>query len=222
MSGELTIQRFELGPFLANCYLLIGPSGRKAAVVDPGFDAETVLDRIQDAGLELEWIVNTHGHLDHVAGNHLFKERTGAPIVIHPADEPMLAAVSRQGMMFGVQAEDSPPGDLHFAEGEPFLFDGLSFDVIHTPGHSPGGVCLLHGDQLIVGDTLFAGSIGRTDLPGGSLPELVASIRDKLFALPGPTTCWPGHGPPTTLAEEKASNPFVGDAAIARFGQEIR
>lgn len=222
MVRDIEVRRFELGPFLANCYLLIGPSGKKAAVVDPGFEAQTVLDQLQDAGLELEWIVNTHGHIDHVAGNRLFKEATGAPIVIHPADEPFLAAVSKQGAMFGVEAEDSPPADAHFAEGTPFVFDGVSFDVLHTPGHSPGGVCLHHGEHLLVGDTLFAGSIGRTDLPGGSLPELLASVREKLFALPGETTCYPGHGPETTLAAEKATNPFVSDAAIQRFGQEIR
>ena len=192
----------------------IAYSAGKAAVVDPGFEAQVVLDVVREEKLELEWIVNTHGHLDHVAGNKLFKEATGAPIVLHPEDEPFLSSVARQGMMFGVEAEDSPPSDVAFVEGEPFVLDGVAFDVLHTPGHSPGSVSLVLDGHAIVGDTLFAGSIGRTDLPGAVHDDLIEAIRTKLFALPGETICYPGHGPATTVARERATNPFVSDRAV--------
>jgi glyoxylase-like metal-dependent hydrolase (beta-lactamase superfamily II) len=122
--------------------------------------------------------------------------------------------------MFGIQADDSPPPDADFEDGKPFVFDGAEFDVIHTPGHSPGGVCLMLGNRLLVGDTLFKGSVGRSDLPGGSHQVLVESVRNKLFRLPGETICLPGHGPETTLAEERASNPFVSDRAADIYLQE--
>ena len=221
MHERVTITRWVLGPFAENCYLLVGPSGKRAALVDPGIDSEPILDTIREQGLELEWIVNTHGHLDHVAGNAFYKRMTGAPIIIHPDDEPMLQSLQRQGQHFGLSVENSPAPDVHFEEGQPFVFDGLRFDVLHTPGHSPGGVCLRFGDRMLVGDTLFQGSIGRTDLPGGSLRDLVASIRQKLFALPGQIRCFTGHGEETTLEQEKRSNPFVGDAAVARLSEEF-
>ncbi len=219
--AKLKIERFTLGPFQENCYLLTGPSGRKAAIVDPGFESETVFELVLERGLEIEWIVNTHGHLDHTAANKFWKERTGAPLIIHPDDAPMLQNLERQGAFFGLRCENSPPPDASFAEGEPFVFDGLSFDVIHTPGHSPGGVCLRLGGEMLVGDTLFQGSVGRIDLPGGDGPQLVASIREKLFALPDDVRCWPGHGPETTLGAERRSNPFVGDGAVASLSQEL-
>lgn len=208
------LTRYVVGPFVQNCYLWVGPSGRRAALVDPGLDSEALMERITAGGLELEWIVNTHGHLDHAAGNRFFKERTGAPLIIHAADAPMLRDLSGQGRMFGLDVPDSPPPDAHFVEGEPFRFDGLEIDVIHTPGHSPGGVCLRWEGQMLVGDTLFQGSVGRTDLPGGDTDQLIWSIREKLFVHPPDTVCHPGHGEPTTLGQERAENPFVSDRAL--------
>ena len=217
----IVVERFTYGPFAENTYLLTGPSGSNCAVVDPGFDTEPLLALIRERDLTVEWIVNTHGHLDHVAGNALFKRETGAPIILHPGDAEFLANVSRQATAYGLTAEDSPPADHDFVEGEPFIFDGVTFEVMHTPGHSPGGVCLRFGGRMLVGDTLFQGSIGRTDLPMGSFPDLVRSIRHKLFKLPDEIVCFTGHGDETTIGEEKASNPFVSDAAIARFAQEL-
>lgn len=214
MSERIGIQCFTLGPFAQNCYLLVGPSGRRAAIVDPGFDSGLLLEPLEERGLELEWIINTHGHVDHVAGNRFFKQRTAARLIIHPADAGLLGEVESHARMFGLEAENSPPPDARFAEGEPFLFDGVVMNVFHTPGHSPGSVCLGWDSQLLVGDTLFRGSVGRSDLPGGSHEVLVASIRRKLFSLPGETVCLPGHGPETTLAEERRSNPFVSDRAL--------
>lgn len=218
MHDALELSRFTLGPFLENCYLLVGPSGKRAAVVDPGLESEVVLDEIRSRGLQLDWIINTHGHLDHVAGNRFFKEQTGAPIVIHEADAGFLEQLEQQGRMFGLSVLNSPPPDHHFIDGQPFLFDGVPLEVIHTPGHSPGGVCLRFGRRMLVGDTLFQGSIGRTDLPGGSLAQLVASIRDRLFTLPGETLCYPGHGDETTLQTEQRDNPFVSDRAVGAIG----
>lgn len=215
------LTRHVLGPFAQNCYVWVGPSGKRAALVDPGLDSEGLIDLLVEQGLELEWIVNTHGHLDHSAGNRFFKERTGAPLIIHEADAPMLDQLSAQGRMFGLEVADSPPPDAHFVEGRPFRFDGLEVDVIHTPGHSPGGVCLHWDDHLLVGDTLFQGSVGRTDLPGGNTDQLIRSIRRKLFLLPPQTICHPGHGEETTLGRERAENPFVSDRALGLRSPEL-
>jgi len=221
MADSIQIDRFTVGPFEENCYLLVGPSGRSAALVDPGLGSESILDILRERGLALEWIINTHGHVDHVAGNRFFKDNTDAKLIIHPGDAELAARASQQMqslrlMGFGtdLEAPDSPPPDELFDEGVPLEFDGLRFDVIHTPGHSPGGVCLYHDGTLLVGDTLFHGSIGRTDLPGGSTDQLIASIREKLFRLPGDTICYPGHGPETTLEFERRTNLFVSDRAV--------
>jgi len=218
----MKLQRFTYGPFAENSFLVVGNSGRKAALVDPGLDSEPLLDVLRDEDLELEWIINTHGHLDHIACNAFFKAQTAARLIIHAADEPFLRGLSEQGRRFGFEVEPSPAPDEHFVEGRPFAFDGIEFEVIHTPGHTPGGVCLRSGQSMIVGDTLFSGSVGRTDLPGGSFEALRGSIREKLFRLPDETICYPGHGPETTLGIERRSNPFVGDAAVGVPSQESR
>jgi glyoxylase-like metal-dependent hydrolase (beta-lactamase superfamily II) len=159
-------------------------------------------------------IVNTHGHLDHVACNAFFKRETGAPIAIHAADRPLLRSVRAQGALYGLRLEDSPEPDLELVEGQPLVFDGAVFDVLHTPGHTPGGVCLRSGDRMLVGDSLIRGSVGRTDLPGGDWDTLVASIRGKIFRLPDDVRCFPGHEGETTVGHERRTNPFVGDAAL--------
>ena len=220
MDNYVQIRCYELGPFVENCYMLVGPSGRRAALVDPGLDSEPLLDIMNEQNLELEWIINTHSHLDHTAGNRYFKERTGAKLIIHPGDREFLQKTAASAARFGIEAEDSPPPDAAFEEGSPFIFDGVEFEVIHTPGHSPGSICLRLGSRLLVGDTLFKGSIGRSDLPGGSHQVLVESIRNKLFSLPGETVCYPGHGPETTLADERRDNPFVSDRAVGADIQE--
>jgi hydroxyacylglutathione hydrolase len=222
MPERIRVQRYAVGPFQQNVYLLLGPSGRKAALVDPGIESEGLLEVAEARGLEIELILNTHGHLDHVAGNRFFKDRTGAPVAIHALDVPYLDQIEQQGAAFGLRVQNPPPPDLLLAEGTPVRFDGVELDVIHTPGHTPGGVCLRFGDRMLVGDTLFQGSVGRTDLPGGDWRALVASIREKLFRLPGGIVCYPGHGPETTLEEERRHNPFVSDAAVGASGAKSR
>ena len=209
MPDGLEVVRFTCGPFDENPYLLIGPSRQRAALVDPGIESEAILEEIRRLRLTLEWIVNTHGHVDHAAGNAFFRRETGALLAIHGDDLPLLRALDAQASMWGLRVEPSPEPDLLLDESEPFAFDGLAFEVLHTPGHTPGGVCLLHGDRMLVGDTLFRGSVGRTDLPGGSWPVLEHSIREKLFRLPDATACLPGHGPTTTIGVERRTNPWV-------------
>jgi hydroxyacylglutathione hydrolase len=210
----LSILRFTYGPFAENTYVVVGPSGRSCMVVDPGLESEPVLLALRERGLSCELILNTHGHLDHVACNAYFKRETGAPIAIHADDVPLLRNVRAQASLYGLRVEESPPADIDLVEGVALAFDGATFDVIHTPGHTPGGVCLRRGNQMLVGDTLFAGSVGRTDLPGGDWDTLVASIRGKLFALPDEIHCFPGHEGDTTIGRERRLNPFVGDAAL--------
>jgi len=211
---SLEILRFTYGPFAENTYVVLGASGRRAMLVDPGFGSEPIWDLLNDRGISIALILNTHGHLDHVAGNAFFKRVSGAPIAIHAADLPFLHNLTTQASMYGLDAEPSPEADLTLVEGVELEFDGTAFEVIHTPGHSPGGVCLRRGDQMLVGDTLFRGSVGRTDLPGGDWDTLVASVRGKLFRFPDDVRCYPGHEDETTIGRERASNPFVGDAAL--------
>jgi len=212
--ASLEILRFTYGPFAENTYVVLGPSGRRVMLVDPGFGSEPIWDDLQARGQSIELILNTHGHLDHVAGNAFFKKKSGAPIAIHPADLPFLRNLTVQASMYDLTVEASPEPDLMLNEGSDVVFDGASFEVIHTPGHSPGGVCLRRGDQMLVGDTLFRGSVGRTDLPGGDWDTLVGSVRSKLFRLPDDVRCYPGHEDETTIGVERATNPFVGDAAV--------
>jgi hydroxyacylglutathione hydrolase len=205
--------RFPLGPFQANAYLLVGPSGRRAALIDPGLEIDTVLEVLRARGLGVEWILNTHGHLDHTPGNAAAKRATGAPLAIHAEDVVWLERLQAQGFAFGIQVEDSPAPDVVLADGQQLPFDGSTIEVLHTPGHSPGSVCFRVGDLLLVGDTLFQGSVGRTDLPGGDHATLLRSIAGLLAALPDDTRVHPGHMGLTTLARERATNPFLRELA---------
>jgi len=203
------IRHYEFGPFQNNVYLLEDLARREAWLVDPSMESEPVLEEIRSRGLALKVILNTHGHLDHIYHNRLFQESTGAPIWIHAADVPMLEAARQQGMMFGIDVDPSPPPDRLLADGDCLEFADVQFEVLHTPGHTPGGVCLHAPGLLIAGDTLFAGSIGRTDLPGGSYATLIRSIRSRLLPLPDDTRVLSGHGPETTIGRERGSNPFI-------------
>lgn len=205
--------RFPLGPFQANAYLLVGPSGTRAVLIDPGLEAEVVLDALRSRSLRVDWILNTHGHLDHTAGNAAAKRATGAPLAIHREDVPWLSHLQAQGVAFGIPVENSPEADVVLEDGQKLPFDGVEIEVLHTPGHSRGSVCFRVGDLLLAGDTLFRGSVGRTDLPGGSWETLLRSIRERLFTLPESLACWPGHGPETTLGEERRTNPFLAAAS---------
>jgi len=198
----------EVGPLAVNAYLVEHVATRKAVVIDPGGDGEAILGEIARLGLTVTKILLTHGHFDHVGAVGLLREKTGAPVHIHPGDVDRMTGASRQGMLFGLSVPDPPPPDVLVEEGNTVGFEDREFLVAHTPGHTPGCVSYIGEKMAFVGDLIFAGSIGRTDLPGGNHRQLIESVRKKIFPLPDDTVLFPGHGPATTVGEEKRSNPF--------------
>ena len=210
MTGTPPLRVFvmEVGPLAENTYIVEHVASRQAAVVDPGDEGEEILDRLAERGITLEKILLTHGHFDHVGAVRTLKERTGAKIHIHADDADRMRTAGRQGGMFGLHVEDPPAPDVLLREGDRVTLGDQRFQVLHTPGHTPGHVTFLSGEMAFVGDLIFAGSIGRTDLPGGSFEDLIRAVREKIFVLPDRTVLFPGHGPATTVGEEKRSNPF--------------
>ena len=209
----MIIKQLTVGPIMANCFILGCEDTLQAAVIDPGDEADRILQVLAGDKLTVTQIINTHGHFDHVSANKPMKGATGAPISIHPLDAPMLTTLSRSAAAWGLSAEDSPEPDKTIEDGDTISVGNLAIKVLHTPGHTPGGVSLLVAEAVFVGDTLFQGSIGRTDFPGGDFETLRDSIHNKLFTLDEKTTVYPGHNQPTTIGHEKRSNPFVGENA---------
>lgn len=207
---DIFLERLVIGPFAVNCYLLGCPKEKKMAAIDPGGEVEELWQRINSSGYCLEYIINTHGHIDHVAGNLDLKTKSGAKLLAHADDVPLMTM--RQELLASMLpgAKPSPAPDQLLTDGQVIRLGSLSLTVLHTPGHTPGSLCFLVGDILFTGDTLFADGIGRTDLPGGSYSQLIRSIRDKLFCLNERLTILPGHGDESTLGREKNYNPFVG------------
>jgi len=208
------LSAMALGPIQANCYILGCEQKREAVVIDPGGEAERILMELAKHELTLRHIINTHGHFDHVGANGRLKKATDAPILIHAQDAPMLTQLSQAAASWGLTAEDSPPADRRLEDGDTVVFGTINLKVIHTPGHSPGGISLFTDGSVFVGDTLFAGSVGRTDLPGGNPEVLKNSIRQKLFPLGDDVKVYPGHMHTTTIGEERRHNPFVGARGI--------
>ncbi|MBI4605897.1 MAG: MBL fold metallo-hydrolase [Planctomycetes bacterium] len=200
-----------VGPFAENSYFIVDPATREAVAIDPGDEPERLLRVVRTGGLKVRWILNTHGHLDHIGAVEALRAATGAPFHIHAADEPFVEAVAEQAAFFGLPPPPVPEIDGALEEGQELCFgEGpVRIKVFETPGHSPGSVTFDLGGVLFAGDVLFAGSIGRTDLPGGDLATLMRSIRAKLLVYPEATLVYPGHGPPTTIGEERRSNPFL-------------
>ena len=197
-----------LGPLMANCIIVGCKETKKAVVIDPGDEVDRILVALSEDQLTVTHILNTHGHFDHVGGNQRLKEITGAPICIHEDDAPMLSHVAASAASFGMNVKNSPDADQTFKDGDTISCGNIDLKVLHTPGHSPGGASFYAPGVVFVGDTLFAGSIGRTDFPGGSYDQLIASVKNKLFTLDDVTRVYTGHGPETTIGEEKRTNPF--------------
>lgn len=207
------------GVFAENCYLIVDEQAKQCAVVDPGEEAELILHKIEETGSTLAGIWLTHAHLDHVVGVARVAEETGGevPVWLHPGDRPLYDAVPQQAGAFGL----SPPPDLpapnrDMVHGAQLTVGQLRFDIRHAPGHSPGSVCLIGHGAAFSGDVLFAGSIGRTDLPGGDFETLIASIERELLSLPDDTIVYSGHGPETTIGRERRTNPFL--TGVHRIG----
>ncbi len=197
---------------MANCFIVGCETTRQAAVIDPGADAGRILKKLADEKLTVSYIINTHGHFDHAGANRKLKEATGAILVIHELDRFMLDSLSTTAAMFGMSSENSPPPDQTVQDGDTIQVGAIVMKVLHTPGHTPGGISLLTDGCVFVGDTLFAGSIGRTDFPGGDYDTLISSIRNKLYPLDDNVVVYTGHGPETTIGKEKRFNPFVTGA----------
>ena len=209
----MIIKALAVGPIMANCFILGCEQTLEAAVIDPGDEADRILQTLAESNLTAKLIINTHGHFDHVGANKRLNAVTGAPILIHPLDAPMLAQLADSAAAWGMQADNSPPPDRELQEGDEVSFGKIRLTVVHTPGHTPGGISLYTAREVFVGDTLFAGSIGRTDFPGGSFATLKESIQQKLFVLSDDLKVYPGHNQTTTIGVEKRSNPFVGEQA---------
>ena len=203
---------FPVGPLQCNCTVLGDPETGEAIVVDPGDDIESVMAVLQKHGLTCRAIVNTHTHIDHVGGNHALREATGARVMMHEADLPLYQRLPQQAVWLGLEpAPLAGSVDEHIHQGDRVRAGGIDLEVLHTPGHTPGSLCFhLSGETLLLsGDTLFAGSVGRVDLGGTSFEEEVGSIRRRLLVLPDETRVIAGHGPLTTIGDEKRRNPYL-------------
>lgn len=205
----MEIVHYQRGPMANNTYLLIDEATRDAALVDPSFDSEALWEDIQGRNVNLRYLLNTHAHFDHVLGNAFYVEKTGVPLALHRADLEILRALPEVAKRFHFEVGPSPDPTLFLEEGQDLTLGNTTIRVVHTPGHSPGSVTFLFDDVAVVGDVLFAGSIGRTDLPGGSLQTLLDSIRTHLLTLPDATQVLPGHNEMTTIGKERATNPYL-------------
>ena len=205
----MKIVQIPNGQFVENCYLVTDEASRECVVIDPGEEAGLILRRITEAGVRPVAIWVTHAHLDHVMGVPRLSRETRAPIYLHPADRELYDHVIQQGLAFGIRVESLPPPDREFVPGETVRVGTVGFTVRHAPGHSPGSVCLVGDGVVFTGDVLFAGSIGRTDLPGADFDTLIRSIERELLVLPDSTMVYSGHGPETTVGRERGTNPFL-------------
>jgi hydroxyacylglutathione hydrolase len=199
-----------VGLLEVNCYILGDEETKEAVVIDPGGDDDEILEALQNSGLKLKLIIDTHGHFDHVDANQPLKAATGAQIAIHEADAQMLVQPSAEALFFTGNRLRPSQADILLKEGDVLSFGKYRLKVLHTPGHTAGGISLVLEDHtyVYVGDLLFAGSIGRTDFPGGSFEALVEAVRSKIFPLGDNYTVFPGHGPVTTVGQERQYNPF--------------
>ncbi|MDH7477336.1 MAG: MBL fold metallo-hydrolase [Candidatus Bathyarchaeota archaeon] len=208
----MMVKLFTVGALMTNCYIVSCEHTREAIIIDPGFDnnrdAEKIFKYVNDESLTLKFVLNTHGHPDHTCGNGIVKEKFNVPILIHEFDAPMLGERGKIFADFLGFRSFSPKPDIMLRDGTLVKFGKITLKVMHTPGHSHGGIALIGDKEIFTGDTLFWGSIGRTDFPESSEQDMMASLK-KLAALPDHFVVYPGHGPTTTIGEEKRNNPFL-------------
>ena len=204
----MIVKKLVVGPIVSNCYVVGSESNKGGVIIDPGADAEEILKNIKDLGLDIKYLFLTHGHIDHIGALKEVKDATGAEVAIHTDDAQSLYQPS-SGKVFGLSYPPPPPPDRLLKDGDSIDIGDLHLLVLHTPGHSPGGICLLVEGVVFSGDTLFNYGIGRYDLPGGSYSQLMNSIHTKLMVLPDDTIVYPGHGLGTTIATERQGNPFL-------------
>ncbi len=207
--NRVIINRTVVGPFATNCYLINKSDSQKCVIIDPGGDAELLLNKLLELNLELQAVLITHGHIDHVIALSEISKKIPVPVYAHKDDKQMLENIKIQGQMFGLSEFEQPKVSNWIQESDVIEIAGLKFRILHTPGHSPGGCCYFFNSEIFVGDTLFESSIGRTDLPGGDHELLISSIKTKLFSLPDAMIVYPGHGEKTTIGHEKKYNPFL-------------
>ncbi len=203
---QLTVGMMGVCTYIIHC-----EQTKHAAVIDPGGDEDRILDYCKKEDLQVKYILNTHGHPDHVCGNGPIKEATGAQIVMHSADVEYFSDPQLKQYFSALGLPESPPADKIIEDGDTITLGEETLEVIHTPGHSPGGVCYYNAPNLFTGDTLFVGAVGRTDFPRCSMAELIQSIQNKILQLPGDTIVWPGHGyggSQSTIDREKRTNPY--------------
>ncbi len=205
----MKIIQLEVGNLGTNCYIVYCEQTRKAGVIDPGGSAASIIAEINKANLEVEYIINTHGHADHIAANDAIQQATGAKVLIHHSDANMLTSAQANLSIYIGGAIVCQKADRLLSHNDTITIGTIEFKVLHTPGHTQGGICLLTDKVLIAGDTLFAESIGRTDFPGGSYSELINGIKEHLMILEDDVKVLPGHGPSTTIGTERKLNPFI-------------
>ncbi|MCF6465924.1 MBL fold metallo-hydrolase [Clostridium sp. Cult2] len=205
----MKVVRIPAGIYAANCYLVDSEDSKEAIVIDPGGDEDDIIAQIKNLGLDVKYIVLTHGHGDHIAGVKGIKDYTNAPLAIHKDDEYLLKdGRSNLSSMMAMGTVETL-ADILLEDGDEIEFGDLIAEIIHTPGHTPGGISIKIGDSIFTGDTLFAGSIGRTDFPNSSFKDIMNSIKERIIVYPDDTKVYPGHGPSSTIKNEKESNPFI-------------
>lgn len=209
----MDVRQIKLSRMDTFCYLIGDELSKKCGLVDPAFDTDKILRLARTAGYTIIYVINTHGHADHCAGNAAIIKATGAGLMIHEQDAGRLKGLMSSVFSAALGGRPSPPPDILLRHKDIITIGGITLTVLHTPGHTPGGICLYTPGHIFTGDTLFVGGVGRTDLPGGSAREMLASIKNRIYALPGDTIVWPGHdygdAPYSTVAREKATNPFT-------------
>lgn len=205
----MKVERLPVGIYLANCYLVYCDDTKDALVIDPGGDSDEILDRIEKLGLKIKYIILTHGHGDHIGGLLDVKNKTGAPVLIHEKDEEYLKDSKKNLSSMMSLGNVELEADRLLKDGDKLTLGKSTVEIIYTPGHTPGGISIKIDNCIFTGDTLFAGSVGRTDFAGGSYEEIIRSVNERLIIYPDDTIIYPGHGPSSTIGKEKDSNPFV-------------